>query len=219
MRFRSTLLALLCIFLPPREVHAQPKQESFYTQAIRGVVRLEHHEDIKLEGQDSVVRTIRPDGTGFFIHTSDSLFIVTAAHVARQNYDLHARVPVKQESGDKIEVWELRLPRSEWVFHPMKGDVKTHPVDVATMKIPSIKDWGTIAFRYCVKTCPEGQYNQLERDDIEPPDQVIVFGFPLDVGLILKEPRPMGRQGIVALRTNEEFIEIEKNILKVELSS
>src|SRR5262245_9815776 len=76
------------------------------------------------------------------------------------------------------------------------------------MKLPENKDWGAIAFRYCQKDCPQKEYNQLGMDDIGPPAQVVVLGFPANIGLRLKEPRPMARHGVVALKTNEEFIEV-----------
>lgn len=210
MKFRITIVIhFWLLFLVSLNVNAQETKESFYSQATRAVVRLQHREDLKREGQDKFVPGIKSDGTGFFVHTIDSLFIVTAAHVARQEYDLHAMVPLKREAGGELELWELRLPRSEWVFHPNKGSEKTYPVDVAVMKIPSNKDWGTIAFRYCEKDCPEKEYNQLSNDGLSPPAQVVVLGFPLDIGLTLKEPRPMARHGIIALRTDEEFIKVE----------
>src|SRR5215468_1683060 len=89
-----------------------------------------------------------------------------------------------------------------------RGTNTTHPVDVAVMKLPENKDWGAIAFRYCPKDCPQKEYNQLGMDDIGPPSQVVVLGFPANIGLRLKEPRPMARHGVVALKKNEEFIEV-----------
>jgi hypothetical protein len=65
---------------------------------------------------------------------------------------------------------------------------------------------------YCPKECPQEKYNQLANDDIGPPEHVVIFGFPLDIGISLKEPRPLGCGGIVALKTNEEFIRAEDRV-------
>ena len=132
------LLGFFCLTaLVASNAQAQEKKESFYSQAIRGVVRLDHYMLVQNNIQYSAIRTTLPDGTGFFVLTSDSLFIVTAAHVVRKDHDLHALVPLT--GGEQTEIWELRLPRSEWVFHPMQATETTHAVDVAVMKIPANK--------------------------------------------------------------------------------
>jgi hypothetical protein len=58
------------------------------------------------------------------------------------------------------------------------------------MKILSLGG-GLKSFFYCPKQCPENQYNQLDTDP-EPPEIVMVFGFPLAAGL--RVSRPLGRQ-------------------------
>jgi hypothetical protein len=215
VRFLLTSLCLLCfVVLALSKVQAQEKQESFYAQVTRSVVRLVHYDaTIQTHGRDNVPLTnIRrqSDGTGFFIHTPNSLFIVTAAHsLAGRDYDLLALVPLKPEGEQQAKVWELRLPRSEWVFHPSKATERTHAVDVAAMKIPSHKNLGAIVFKYCLGDCPKEQHNQLANDDIEPPAQVVIFGYPQDTAITLREPRPVGQNGIVALKTNEEFLIID----------
>jgi hypothetical protein len=136
VRFLLTSLSFLCcVALPLSKVQAEEKKEAFYAQVIRGVVPLYHHIFVRNQGEDKERRTTNRDGTGFFVHTPDSLFIVTAAHVARPNHDLHALVPLKPEGEQQAKVWKLRLPRSEWVFHPIKGTSTTREVDVAVMKI------------------------------------------------------------------------------------
>jgi hypothetical protein len=66
-----------------------------------------------------------------------------------------------------------------------------------------IKDRAIVTFRYCTTACGTGEYNQVAQDPA-PPDEVLIFGFPADVGFTLKEPRPMARFGIVALTTVDE---------------
>lgn len=202
------LIAFLAFLILSSHLSAQKSEEPFYTQATRAVIRLEHYEEIKKEGQTKSSRLRKQDGTGFFVHTIDALFLVTAAHVARKDYDLHARVPVLLDSSGETVMTELKLPRSRWVFHPDIGDEKTHPVDVAVMKIPSLSGAGVVALRYCPENCPEGEYNQLEKDP-DPPQEVLVFGFPVDIGFQLREPRPMGRQGMVALKSEESFLRVK----------
>ncbi len=162
------LIAILAFLILSSRLSAQKSEESFYTQATRGVIRLEHYEEIKKEGQTRSSRIRKPDGTGFFVHTIDALFVVTAAHVARKDYDLHARIPVLLDSSGETMVKELRLPRSRWVFHPDIGDKERHPVDVAVMKLPPLSGAGVVSFRYCPQNCPKDEYNQLEKDP-DPP--------------------------------------------------
>ena len=199
------LIAFLAFLILSSHLSAQKSKEPFYTQTTRAVIRLEHYEDIKKEGQTNPSRVRKSDGTGFFVLTPDALFVVTAAHVARKDYDLHARVPVLLDPTGETMMKELKLPRSRWVFHPDIGDEETHPVDVAVMKLPPLSGAGVVAFRYCPQNCPEDEYNQLEKDP-DPPQEVLVFGFPLNIGFQLREPRPMGRQGMVALKADERFL-------------
>ena len=205
---RSVSLIFLALLILSSHLLAQKSKEPFYTQTTRGVIRLEHYEDIKKEGQTNPSRVRKRDGTGFFVLTPDALFVVTAAHVARKDYDLHARVPVLLDSTGETMMKELKLPRSRWVFHPDVGDKERHPVDVAVMKLPPLSGAGVVAFRYCPENCPKDEYNQLEKDP-DPPQEVLVFGFPLNIGFQLREPRPMGRQGMVALKSEESFLRVK----------
>ena len=204
----TTVLTLLVLRLPLSSPFFQEQQESFYAQSARCVIRLEHKEEVKKEGQTNPTTQRVWDGTGFFVQTAEALYVVTASHVAKKDYDLHARVPVLLPVTGKVQVMELRLPRERWVHHPQVGSASTRGVDVAVMRIPQLPIGQLVVLQYCPQNCPEKAFNQLDKDP-EPPLQVMVFGFPLDIGLQLKEPRPMGRQGIVALRADEEFIQVE----------
>jgi len=134
-----------CCFLlfcnPALSISAEQKPLPFYSQVQSGVVRLEHYEVIQKEGQGEPSRRTVPDGTGFFVHDVQHCYIVTAGHVARQDYDLHGAVPLNQTATGKVEVWDLILPRSHWLFHREKGSATTHPVDVAVMKIAETPGW------------------------------------------------------------------------------
>ena len=98
------------------------------------------------------------------------------------------------------------LPRDRWQFHSAAVDEEHFRVDVAAMKISWIGG-GIVSFFYCPKKCPEKQYNQLAENP-EPPDTVMIFGFPLSAGM--KVSRPLGRQGMVA------FVDQETDAIRVE---
>ncbi len=169
------------------------------------------------------VHHIRTDGTGFFVYRDTELFLLTARHVAEKTYDLHAEVRVSQRlPADphlfRVLALRLELPRSRWCFHPVTGDSKSHPVDVAAMKIPLLSDVTVTGFTYCPMACPDASslmlasYNQLAEDPV-PPDRVVVFGFPANLTMNLMWPVPIGHQGMVALKTDEELIRVASRYL------
>ncbi len=146
-------------------------------------------------------------GTGFFVtNEKRELFIVTARHVVVGSGYLRARVPSLVNSTGKTEMLELRMPEAYWVLGE-DGDPTHWPVDVAVMKLSGIQDRQIVSFQYCQSQCPAGGYNQLG-DDPHPLDQIVVLGFPLDVGFTLKEQRPIVRSGLVSLSADEEFLKI-----------
>jgi S1-C subfamily serine protease len=196
-----TRLLLLTSFTSTALV-AQPSKENLYKQAERLVIHLE---------ASSPKGEYVPAGTGFFVRDEQNeVFVVTARHVATFGLDLRARVPTLLTANGKTDIVELRLPSSKWVYHDENPvDAQTMPVDVAVMKIAFVKDRQIVSFRYCPKNCPKDEYNQLAADPL-PPDQVIVFGFPVDLGFTLKEQRPMTRLGVVALTSDDQFISIDQ---------
>src|SRR5579863_7304395 len=201
---RAVLFGALSMALPvlgPIVCSGETSKESFYTQAERLVVRLEQ---TLPSGQHA------PVGTGFFVQDeANHFFIVTARHVASAGLDLRALVPTFLSATGKTDLVELRLPSSGWIYHENAGDDKTLPVDVAVMKIPGVKDRGVITFLYCPHDCPKDEYNQLS-DNPQPPDEIVIFGFPADLGFTLKEPRPMTRAGVVALTAEDKFIYVDQ---------
>jgi hypothetical protein len=187
--------------VPAGTVFGQASKESFYTQAERNVIRLER---MLPTGEPT------PVGTGFFVRDeANNFFVVTARHVASLGFDLRALVPTFLTATGKTDVVELRLPKAGWVYHQNAGDAETFPVDVAAMKIPGVQDRGFTTFRYCSHDCPKDEYNQLAEDP-QPPDEIVIFGFPGDLGFTLKEPRPMTRVGVVALTADDKFIYIDQ---------
>ena len=204
-KFRWAWLLCCILLVPSSTLESQEQKPSFYQQIVRGVFRLEH--------QDPTTGQV-DTATAFFVRATEGLYVVTAGHNARSGFDWQGQVVMRNKKTGATKVWKLNLPHSRWVLHPDIGNARRHPVDVAAMKIPMQArsheegEMETAAFAYCAESCPQGEYNQLESDP-EPPLQVIVFGFPGHLGLQLREPRPMGRQGMVALTAGEEFVLVD----------
>ncbi|MCK4793968.1 MAG: hypothetical protein KAV87_60135 [Desulfobacteraceae bacterium] len=203
-------LIIVCISMSP-SLAGEPKKEKepFYDQISRGVIRLEHYEEVIKEGSQSRKRKNIPDGTAFFVQSGEELFIISARHVVEKNYDLHARVRSKNKKTGKIEVILLRLQRNRWIFHTNNGDKDTKYVDVASQKISWIKDRVIKAFRYEPKGSDNYEKNLLPDKDAIPPKSILVFGFPLDIGFKLLEQRPFGRQGILSMVAGKKFLMID----------
>ena len=194
---------LLLLFAVIHNAEAGDNIESFYTKIGRTVVRLEHFYSILTEGNDTYIIKNYSDGTGFFVTSDDRLYLVTARHVADTDHDLHARVKIRNSITNKDEILLLRIPRTHWVFHPDNGNDKVNAVDVAVVKLPVPVKEGKFIGEFTAFSD-----DQLPLADALPPDQVVTFGFPGDIGFKLFEQRPMGRFGIVAMYTGENFIKI-----------
>jgi len=210
-RARLFVLALLAAATVARAEGGEQEEaekESFYTQATRAVIRLAHYEERRAEGQATATQRVVPDGTGFFVKAPGGLFVVTARHVVESPYDLHARVPTRTPAGT-IVVRELRFPRTRRRLHRDLGITTTWPVDVAAIKVAVD---GIVHFTHCTDDCGRDEHDHLEDVQAEPPDAIMVFAFPADIGLELKESRPMGRQGILALLADDEFIKITQQL-------
>lgn len=180
--------------------------ESLYSQVNRNVIRLEHYEQVKLEGSNEIITRNIPDGTGFFvgiIGVDNSLFVVTARHVAELPYDLHARVNCINKSTGKHENILMKLKRSRWIYHPSFGDESTRAVDVAVMRLSFPRERDVVAFKHDQSNVLAGN---IPKDDPEPPQSVLVFGFPGDIGFELREQRPIGRFGIISMVAGDRFL-------------
>ena len=196
-------ISFICLAIEQTE-----EKEDLYPQLCRAVIRLEHSEKILKEGSNEVININVPNGTAFFIGNVEDLFIVTARHVVEKEYDLHARVQCKNRITGDNEVILLKLKRDKWVFHPKDESIDTNYVDVAVMKISWITDRGIKMFRYELPNTEEANKNQLPFEDPLPPDSILIFGFPLDIGFKLSEQKPLARLGIVSMVTGNKFLKI-----------
>jgi hypothetical protein len=191
---------------------AEEFKDSFYAQVGRAVIRLEHISEVMTEGNAKPSSSNTPDGTGVFIWSEGRLFLMTARHVVATDHDVHARVKVYNEISKTSEMLILKLPRSNWIFHPDNGDSKTNAVDLAVIRLtlPNREGFSGIikAFSY---QPDNGELNQVPPEDALPPEQIITFGFPGDTGFELLEQRPMARLGIISMHTGEKFIKVGGN--------
>ncbi|MGC9977264.1 MAG: hypothetical protein ABSC57_11245, partial [Syntrophales bacterium] len=187
------------------------KEEGFYSQLVRGVIRLEEHQSICTPGRDWSIERDVLAGTAFFIRDRlpsegtgkiDRLFLVTARHVVEKQADLFARIQTGPRSSKTMV---LRLPRQLWVFHPAPIQEGKFPIDVAVMMIPPtdfIK-----AFLHCTSDDnPGGCGNNedtkqpLMNQVGEPPtvmDPALLLGFPGQY-VAKQAVEPFARAGIVA---------------------
>ena len=190
---------------------ADDDKEPFYSQIGRTVIRLEHLSESLTEGNSKAVSVNKPDGTGFFVWSDGKLFLISARHVVDNDHDLHARVKVFNSISKKSEILLLKLPRSNWIYHPDKGDETTNPVDVAAIKLSlPVREGFAGSVKGFAYEPGQAEYNQLSPEDALPPEQVVTFGFPGDTGFQLLEQRPMARFGIVSMHTGEKFIKIDE---------
>jgi hypothetical protein len=180
--------------------------EPLYEQLSRAVVRLEGGRLVEQDGEMVLERI--PVGTAFFVYTKPDLYVVTARHVVDIPYDLVARVPLRHNETGAIEVLWLELPANKWVYHPESGDEETCYVDVAAMKIHWVRDRSVRYFRYEPSDSNDHEANQFPFVDAQPPEPVLVFGFPASIGFTLVKQRPLARSGIVAMNTGSRFLKI-----------
>jgi hypothetical protein len=200
---------LLLVAAPVKAEVQQDEKESFYSKSNRVIIRLEHSENTLLEGTGKARELDKPDGTAFFVQAGEELYVVTARHAVEKGYDLHAKVRSINLKTGSIEVLLLRLPRDRWVFHPRQGDGETRYVDLAAMKINWMADHQIMTFLYAAEGEQAGKGNQLPLKDPEPPQPVLVFGFPAEIGFELTEQRPLGRLGIVSMVAGSRFLKME----------
>jgi hypothetical protein len=77
------------------------------------------------------------------------------------------------------------------------------------MKINWMLDRQVMTFLYAMDKQKEAVGNQLPLTDPEPPQPVLVFGFPSEIGFELTEQRPLGRFGIVSMVAGNKFLKME----------
>ncbi len=204
---KGIAISLVCLLSFAHLACAEEKQvEDLYSQLNRAVIRLEYQEEIRREGSNKTITQLKSSGTAFFVQSGGSLFVVSARHVVQQDFDHHARVECLNKKTGGKEVIKLSLPRARWAFHPEQGDKDTHFVDVAAMRIMWIIDRHVKHFIYETPGSENYHLNSLPANDPTPPRRILVFGFPLSIGFQLREQRPFGRSGIIAMRTGEKFL-------------
>jgi hypothetical protein len=218
---RIFLLTFLLIFsLLANLAKAENKdgeRESFYSKSNRLIFRLEHSERGKEYYAESKEQE-KPDGTAFFVQCREELYVITARHVAEKDYDMYAQVHSLNLRTGQIEVIFLNLPGNRWVYHPREGDADTRYVDVAVMKISWMADHQVMTFLYDADQRTEAIGNQLPLLDPEPPQPVLVFGFPSDIGFELTEQRPLGRFGIISMVAGNKFLKMEGKFVEQRVS-
>ena len=182
--------------------NAEEKEEPFFGQLTRAVVRIEEHQSVCVPGLKWSFEQNVPKGTGFFLNYKyaggSDFYIVTARHVVDKRADLFARVRI---SGDSNKYAVLLLPRDLWVFNPIPDKNGYLPVDVAVMKIKPTNFIKTFLFCEDNENCGKNNKgDQLKNQIRESPtvmDRAIFFGFP--GGDVAKESlEPFARSGVVA---------------------
>jgi len=87
-------------------------------------------------------------GTGFFVKFEYDLYVVTARHVVDNNYDLIGITRVLNMTTNEIEIFEISLPKNNWIFHPENGSDNILPVDVSVTKINQLENYEITSFVY-----------------------------------------------------------------------
>lgn len=100
-------------------------------------------------------------GTGFFVKFEDDLYVVTARHVVDNNYDLIGIARLLNITTNEIEVLEVFLPKSNWIFHPVNGSNNTLAVDVSVTKINQLENYEITAFDYDNDFSSKSYINEL----------------------------------------------------------
>ena len=205
-----TLLLGLCLVPGPAEAK---EEEDLYSQISRAVIRLERTVRAPKKGSPGEFeKKLVSHGTAFFVSRENTLFVVSARHIADWPGDLSARVEWLNEETGEREIVLLRLPKSRWVFHSNEGDEDTHPVDVAAMRIPWIQDRGVTFFRYDLPGSENEDETQLPMADPSPPRAILVFGFPMHIGFEMLRQRPFVRSGIIGMRTGKKFLRLDNGV-------
>lgn len=197
------MLVPLCAVVSAEE-EQQSASESVYEQLCRAVVRLER---LRRVGEDGAQEYgFAPNGTGFFVRRENDLYIVSARHVVEKPYPLVARVRLRDSGTGEMSSFLLILPREGWSYHPEEGDPNNHYVDVAAIKVSTNSGNFPKYFEYGPQGSAREDKNNLALTDAEPPQPVLVLGFPGSVGLKLLEQRPMARSGIISMTAGKRFL-------------
>jgi hypothetical protein len=209
MNVRMIVALVLSMIVSAVCVSAAPLNDALPKALGRCVVRLQHREVTSRPGQAIADTIDRPDGTAFIVRYKDVHFLVTAKHVANVKYDLWARVSTQVKGTDTIVVGWVEIPRRGWVFHPESTGKSQPLVDVAVCRI---NDKLISLDRVHKSFVFMGIQQELfDSSEVLPLQQVVVAGYPADLGFQLVEQTPLFRQGIVAFSADSPFMKIDND--------
>lgn len=221
--FAVTLCAVGWVLLRiASAAETEDPKESFYSQMIRAVVRLEEHQSTCTPGREWAVEKDVPVGSAFFVRDRlpgegekeiNNYFIVTARHVVEHRADLFARVVIGPAT---TQTAVLILPRTLWVFHPATMPQDRLPIDVVVMKIPPTPFLK--AFLHCSAEdnpggcgVDESTKKPFKNQVGLPPnvmDRAVFFGFP-GGDVSTQACDPFVRGGLVAYAASNPELRID----------
>jgi hypothetical protein len=187
-------LCLLFVFLSvTREVYASSINElaksAVYIREKKQVYETHAKKEYELWLKDPTTKQEMPklevlSGTGFFISHNQKIYLVTAAHVAKQ-LSKKAEIFVNTASGEiavhTLGVIQKALPESKWFVHPI-ADIAIHP------------------FGFKEKTDHILLSENMWRDEtkiLPIGEKVYIFGFPLNLG-VQDKLSPLSKKAEVA---------------------
>ena len=208
---KSFLCLILCMFMACCWLKlwaeaSQASRENRDELFSRAIIRLEHKEEVRVDGSPGTEMRVIPGGTAFFVSTGRDLFLVSARHVVEKGYDMLARVRARHKGTGETRDFLLKLPRDRWIFHPEQGDKDTHYVDVAAMLVNSPSEYKLPAFDYEHEPVA-GKGDVLHEG--EKPVPVLICGFRGDLNGLPAEERPIARLGIVPAESDKSLFRID----------
>ncbi len=170
------------------------------------VIQLMHTKRVDPEGPKGNGTGESPNGTAFFVKSGSDLFVVSARHVVEKEYDIHAKVRLRNKVTRRTKDFLLKLPKEKWVFHPVKGNNDTHYVDVAAMRIDHLMEYELSSFIYDPKAKRANDFLFSKPETHAP---VLILGFCGNRDLRGSRPKPSARLGIVSKIEGNEFFKID----------
>jgi len=204
----SVLMGLFFLFgvLSPVPASGEPRGGGGkYDGFTSAIIRLVHTERIHPEGSKRDRTDEIPNGTAFFVKSGSDLFVVSARHVVEKEYDIHAKVRLRNKMTRRTKDFLLKLPKEKWVFHPAKGNNDTHYVDVAAMRIDHLMEYELLSFIYDPKAKSENDFLFSKPETHAP---VLILGFCGNRELRGSRPKPSAKLGIVSKIKGNEFFKI-----------
>ncbi len=113
-------------------------------------------------------------GTGFFVKFEDDLYVVTARHVVDNKYDLLGIARLLNMTTNGIEIFEISLPKNNWIFHPENGNDNIFPVDVAVIKINQLENYKITSFVYDNDFSSKSYIDEIIKENYNQPNKVFL---------------------------------------------